>query len=173
MTTALLQEAACIIAARLGVTGFTASHGYTRGFLARNDECNVAMHGEAGAANLAAAASAVEKIRLNLEGYPPDRIYNLDETGLLYRCLPSRSYVPRRNRRHARGTKAMRQKGRITLVLRANATAAHKLPESNIGQAAPPICFRGEGNACPLLYFSQKRARKDKHVYDRWWATVF
>jgi len=28
---------------------------------------------------------------------PPDRIYNIDETGLLYWFSPSRSYVPRRD----------------------------------------------------------------------------
>jgi len=39
------------------------------------------------------------------------------ETGLLFRCQPSRSYVPRRDGRHARGTKAMRHMDRFTQVL--------------------------------------------------------
>jgi len=91
ITTALLQEAATMIAGRLDITGFSASHGWIRGFLKRLDICNVAMHGQAGAVNLVAAAAAVEEIRRRLEAFPPDRIYNMDETGLLYRCLPSRS----------------------------------------------------------------------------------
>lgn len=94
----------------------------------------------------------------------------MDETGLLYRCLPSRSHVTRRDRRHARGTKAMRQKERVTLAIFTHATATHKLPVSTIGQSASPICFRGEGNACTLSYLSEKR---DKPVYARWWATIF
>lgn len=97
----------------------------------------------------------------------------MDETGLLYRCLPSRSFVPRRDRRHARGTKTMRQKERVTLVLCTNATGAHKLPVSMIGTAAVPLCFRGQGNACPLPYFKQKNAWMDHHVYTRWFNTVF
>jgi len=32
ITTAVLQEAACMLAGRLSITGFTASHGHIRGF---------------------------------------------------------------------------------------------------------------------------------------------
>ena len=142
-TTALLQEGATMIAGRLGITQFSASHGWVRGFLKRFDICNVAMHGQAGEANLALAATTMEKIRRKLEAYPPDRIYNMDETGLLYRCLPSRSYVPRRDRRHARGTRAMRHMDRVTLVLCTNATGTHKLPVAMIGAPVNPLCFRG------------------------------
>eukprot|EP00170_Pyropia_yezoensis_P002565 contig_10773_g2569 len=144
-----------MIAARQGIAGFSASHGWVRGFLKRFDICNVAMHGQAGEVNLALAASAMQDIRRALEAYPPERIYNMDETGLLYRCLPSRSYVPRRDRRHARGTKAMRHMDRVTLVLCTNATGTHKLPVSMIGEAERPMCFRGVGNECPLPYFNQ------------------
>jgi len=162
-----------MIAAQLSIVGFTASHGYVRGFLKRHDICNIAMHGQAGDANLAAAAAAVEKIRRRLDAYPPDRIYNMDETGLLYKCLPSRSYVPRRDRRSARGTKAMRSMDRVTLVLCTNATGSHKLPVAMVGTANNPLCFRGEGNECPLPYFSQKKSWMDKYAYARWWQTVF
>jgi len=172
ITTALLKEAASMIAARLSINGFADCNGYVRGFLKRYDICNVAMHGQAGAANLVAAAAAVEAIRRRLEAYPRDRTDNMDEKGLLYRCLPSRSYVPRSDRRHARGTKAMRNIKRVTLVLCTNATCTHKLPVAMIGPAENPMCFRGEGNACPLPYFNQKRAWMDKHVYERWWNTV-
>jgi len=162
-----------MIADQLSIVGFKASHGYVRGFLKRHDICNIVMHGQAGDANLAAAAAGVEKIRRRLDAYPPDRIYNMDETGLLYKCLPSRSYVPRRDRRSARGTKAMRSMDRVTLVLCTNATGSHKLPVAMVGTANKPLCFRGEGNASPLPYFAQKKAWMDKYVYAQWWQTVF
>lgn len=164
ITTAMLQEAATMIAERLSIGNFAASHGFVRGFLARHDICNVAMHGQAGAVNLAKAAAAVEEVRRKLEGYNPDRIYNMDETGLQYRCLPSRSYVPRKDRKRARGSKSMSSKDCVTLVLCTNADASHKLPVAMIGSAASPLCFRGAGNACPLPYFSQKSAWMDHHV---------
>ena len=115
----------------------------------------------------------MEKIRRKLEAYPPDRIYKLDETGLLYRCLPSRSYEPRRHRRHARGTRAMRHMDRVTLVLCSNATGTQKLPVAMMGEPVNLLCFRGEGNECPLPYVNQKKAWMDKYVYARWWNTVF
>lgn len=173
ITTAMLQEAATMIAERLSITDFAASYGFVGGFLARHDICNVAMHGQAGAVNLAKAAAAVADIRRKLEGYTPDRIYNMDGTGLLYRGLPSRSYVPRKDRKRARGSKSMRSKDRMTLVLCTNADASHKLPVAMIGSAASPLCFRGAGNACPLPYFSQKSAWMDHHVYAEWFTTVF
>jgi len=85
ITTALLQEAATMTAGRIDITGVSAIHGWKRGFLKRFDICNVAMHGQAGAVNLVAAATTVEEIWRRLEAFPPDRIYNMDETGLLYR----------------------------------------------------------------------------------------
>jgi len=165
ITTALLQEAATMIASRLGITEFSESHGWVRGFLKRFDICNVALHGHAAEVNLALAASAMEDIRRKLEAYPPDRIYNLDETGLLYRCLPSRFYVPRWDRQHARGTNAMRHMDRITLALCTNATGTHKHPVAMIGEPVHPSFFRGVSNECPLPYFNQKKAWMDKHMY--------
>jgi len=93
-----------MIAGRLSITSFRASHGYIRGFLKPYDICNIAVHGQAGGANIAEAAAAVEDIRRKLESFPPDCGYNIDETGLLYKCLLSRS-------------KAMRSMDRVTLVL--------------------------------------------------------
>jgi len=62
---------------------------------------------------------------------------------------------------------------RVILVLCTNATGTHKLPVAMIGQAENTMCFRGEGNPCPLPFFNQKRAWMDKHVYERWWNTEF
>ena len=72
-----------MIAARLSITGFTASHGYVRGFLKRYDICNIAMHGQAGGTILAEAAAAVEYLRRKFVSCPPDCVCNMDETGLL------------------------------------------------------------------------------------------
>jgi len=112
-------------------------------------------------------------IRQQLEGVDVDPIYNVDETGLLYRVLPSRSYVPSENRRTARGSKAMKSKDRVTLTLCCNATGTHKVPVTMIGKAAQPMCFQGEGSASPLPYVSQKSAWTDPSVFKRWFEEVF
>jgi len=42
------------------------------------------------------AAERMAAIRQQLEGVDVDLIYKVEETGLIYRGLPSRSYVPSR-----------------------------------------------------------------------------
>jgi len=49
--------------------------------LKRYDIYNVAIHEQTGSLNLMAAVAAVEDIRWRLEAYPPDHLYNMDETG--------------------------------------------------------------------------------------------
>lgn len=125
------------------MTDFAASNGFVRGFLKRHNLCNEAIHGQAEAVSLAAAAAAVSEIRRRLESFPSERIGSLDEMGLLYRCVPSRLYNPRRERTSARGTKAMRQMDSVTLMLCTNSTATQKFPVGVIGTAADPLCYRG------------------------------
>lgn len=95
-------------------------------------------------------------IRRQLAGVDPDLIYNVDETRLLYRFLPSRSYVSESDSRHARGSKDMRSKARVTLTLCCYSTSSHKLPITMIGQAAQLMCFTGADNRCPLPYVSKQ-----------------
>lgn len=71
-----------------------------------------------------------------LERTDPELIYNVDETGLLYRAMPSRSYVPNEDRRAARGSKAIKTKDRVTLTFCCNSTGFHKLPVTMNGKAA-------------------------------------
>jgi len=52
------------------------------------------QHGEAGVINLTLAEEEMQKLcdELDMEGYPSDKIINMDETSLFYRCLPNRNY---------------------------------------------------------------------------------
>lgn len=93
----------------------------------------MALWGQDGSVDTEAAGPRIAQIREQLEAYPPDRIYHTDETGLFYRCIPNRAYVQAGRRRQARGTKAMKDKDRATLVLACNATGAHKILVTMIG----------------------------------------
>lgn len=73
ITTALLQEDETLIAVRLDVADVSASHGWLRGFFKRRDICSVAMHEQAGDANLSLAASATQEIGRKLESYRLER----------------------------------------------------------------------------------------------------
>lgn len=121
LSLAILRAKALQIAASIGVTNFSGSNGFIRNWARRQEWISVALQ-ECGAfANVEEAAARMAKTRRQLKGIDPDLIYNVDETGLLYRCLPARSYVPSEDRRRARGTKAMRSKDRVTLTMCCNA----------------------------------------------------
>lgn len=70
-----------------------------------------------------------------------------------------------------KGTKAMKAKERLTLVLCCNATGSCKIPPLLIGTAKKPHCFRN--GPCPLPYTNQQRAWVDKIRYREWWTNVF
>jgi len=118
------------------------------------------------------SAARIAEIRETLRGVPPWLIYNIDETGLFYRCLPHRSYVSARERRSARGSKAMRAKDRVTAVLCVNADGSHKLPIAIIGKAVRPLCFCPPAPGCPVPFFSQVNSWMDGPTMAYWFASV-
>ena len=175
LTMAVLRQRAEEIAANLGVTGFSASAGFVRRWAKRHNLVNISLWGTGGsaAADVEASRQRMEEIRVQLEAFDPEQIYNMDETGLYFRCLPNRAYVSAGSRRRARGSKAMKNKDRVTLVLAVNATGSHKIPVAVIGKAAVPLCFKSPRAPCPLPYFSQQSAWMDGVVYEKWFNTVF
>jgi len=114
---ALLQEKAAEIGRRLELATFRASRGYVRGFLSLNGLASMRLHGQAGAVDTIAIERDLEKLQEELAAFKDDDIFNMDETGLFYRCLPSQSYVSNGARRTARGVKSMKAKNRVTVVL--------------------------------------------------------
>ena len=69
----------------------------------------------------------------------PEQIYNADETGLLWKCLPQRTLVSCREK-SAPGFK--KEKDRLTVLGCTNATGTHKLKPVLIGKSAKPRCFK-------------------------------
>lgn len=133
----------------------------------------MALWGEAGSADVAGAAERIAQIQAALEADPAEWIYNMDETVLFYWCIPNRAYVQAGQRRHARGTKAMKAKHRITLVLACNATGTHKILVAVIDKAKQPLCFEPFRRPCPLPYFSQTNAWMDSDLFKCWFEMVF
>ncbi|EFX67751.1 hypothetical protein DAPPUDRAFT_63746, partial [Daphnia pulex] len=100
-------------------------------------------------------------------------IFNMDETGLFFRALPTRTYVCREEgqRKTVRGTKALRAKDRLTLVLCANATGTCKIDPLLVGSAKNPHCFRDQQS--PVPYVNLKNAWVDREIYRGWWNNIF
>lgn len=108
---------------------------------------------------------------VRIEVYNAERIYNVEETGHLYRCNPHRANVTAGQRRRARGIKALKAKDRVTHVLACNATGTHKIQVTLIGKAKEPVCFKRPRQPVPLQYFSQENAWTDGGVYKSWFET--
>eukprot|EP00168_Porphyra_purpurea_P018752 TRINITY_DN7135_c0_g1_i1.p1 TRINITY_DN7135_c0_g1~~TRINITY_DN7135_c0_g1_i1.p1 ORF type:complete len:534 (-),score=5.13 TRINITY_DN7135_c0_g1_i1:258-1859(-) len=175
VTMAVLETRARDIAADLGVQGFAGSPGFIQRWASRHRLKSVKLWGQAGSAEEAVRLGErrMAEIREELAAYDPEHIYNMDETGLQYRCLPSRPDISAGRRRRVRGSKAMKAKDRVTLVLACNATGSHKIPVAIIGSAAVPFFFKPPRSGRPLPYFSQKSAWMDGEVHEKWFNTVF
>jgi len=169
----LLQAKAVEIGRALKLDDFRASRGYLRGFFSRTGIKSVRLHGQGGAVDKEAAERGMEVVRKRLEAYRAEDIFNIDETGLLFRCLPSQSYVSAGARREARGVKSMNSKDLMTLVCCTNAAGTEKLPIAIIGKSKAPLCFRGAGRTPLVHYFDQSNAWMDATRFQQCFDRVF
>ncbi|MCP3953123.1 MAG: hypothetical protein GY697_13035 [Desulfobacterales bacterium] len=102
-----------------------------------------------------------------LKDYTPDRIYNLDETGLFYKLQPSKSLVYKDE--DGRGGKL--SKARITVMPCANMDGSHKLKPLVIGNCMKPHCFvrkRINIKQLPVDYFANKKAWMNSEIMREW-----
>lgn len=105
------------------ISKFTASETWSKTLAKDMGWKSRALHGEAGCVDHDAAAPGILEIREIIHGgkYSLENVYNMDETGLLFKCLPNRSYVSEDEVKTARGTKLMKAKSRVTLYVCTNA----------------------------------------------------
>ena len=92
---------------------------------------------------------------IRFRSFKPENIFNMDETGLYYRAMPTKGYISNvESRKITRGTKALKAKDRVTLLLCVNETGTYKIPPLLLGSAKKPRCFRDSPSAIP--YVSKK-----------------
>ena len=103
----------------------------------------------------------------------PQCIYNADQTGLFYQKLPNRIYVEKARAKDFKGTKQMKDKSRITLMV-GTAADGSKIPMSIVGKPKKPTCFSlCENEKPPLAYTNQKCAWFDADITMWWLMNVF
>ncbi|XP_029656796.1 jerky protein homolog-like [Octopus sinensis] len=94
------------------------------------------LHGEMRTDKVVDINSFREEFKEISKSYKPDLIYNLDETALYYKLIPSKSVC--RNR--FQGYKNF--KDRVSIMLCSNMTGSHKLKPVMIGKPKMPRCFK-------------------------------
>ena len=128
---------------------------------------SIALHDEGGSVDVEAADPGVHRIALIITEYEADNVYNMDETGLFFKCLPNRSYVEKKDKGTIRGSKLMKAKDSVTVYVCTNATGTDLVPLSIIGKSANPHCFKNHSKR--LQYYNQRKAWSDGATFKKWW----
>lgn len=97
-----------------------------------------------------------------LIGYAAEDVYNLDETGLFFKCLPNRTFAFKGEKCHG----GKHSKERITVVPVCNMTGTHKFPLIVIGKSKSPRCFKNV-RSLPVEYYNSTKAWMTTDIYNR------
>lgn len=98
-----------------------------------------------------------------LNGYQERDVFNADETGLFFKCLPDNTLTFKNQKCH--GGKHSKQ--RVTLMLGANMDGSEKLKILLIGKSNQPRCFRGV-KSLPLDYKANSKAWMTGELFEEW-----
>lgn len=104
-----------------------------------------------------------------LQNYSENDIFNADETGLFYKCLPDKTLAFKNEDCH--GSK--KSKERITVMVAANMSGTEKLPLLVIGKSKNPRRFGRKGvKSLPVTYTNNKKAWMNSQVYEEWLSKI-
>ncbi|XP_039287415.1 tigger transposable element-derived protein 4-like [Nilaparvata lugens] len=96
----MLKEKAKSFAESLGIEGFGASEGWLSNFKNRHSITFKKICGESASVDSMVCNEWTDKLKELLNGYEPKDIFNTDETGLFYKCLPDRTLTFRNEKCH-------------------------------------------------------------------------
>lgn len=160
----LLQAKAQDLAHKLGKPEFQVTDGWLGRWKKRHDICYKTAYGEIKDANVPEANHWISTILPEiLQEYPPEDIYNCDETAIYYRAAPDGSLTFRVEALSG-SKKAM---DRITALVCANMAGCDRLPLLVIGKSKYPRCFKGV-NQLPVQYKSNKNAWMTSTIFEEW-----
>ena len=160
----VIKEKANLLAREMGVD-FVASNGWFYRFKTRRGLTFKCISGEAASVTPEMLNDwKKKKLPSILSRYDASDIYNVDESGLFYQCLPNKTFTLPAERA-SRGIKESKQ--RLTMLIGANMTGEDKLDPLIIGKSANPRCFRGIQHI-PLPYCSNSKAWMTSQIWTEW-----
>lgn len=147
------------------------SQGWLHRFKIRHGIKKLAISGEKLSADEDAAEKFVEEFQelVTKEKLTPDQIYNADESGLFWRCLPKVT-LANANETGAPGIKESKE--RLTFLSCANAAGTHKCKLLLIGKSKNPRALKGV-KVCPVIYKANKRAWMTSDIMEEWFYQCF
>lgn len=152
---------------------FMASRGWFDRFKKRSNLHSIKITGEAASADHQAALEFPEILKTVIEhgNYPLELIFNVDETGLFWKRMPSRTFISREEK-CAPGFKAA--KDRLTLLLGCNATGSFKLKPMLVYHSQTPRAMKGiSKSALPVIWEANKKAWVTTEIFQKWFLSYF
>lgn len=152
---------------------FNASNGWLTRFKNRYGIREISVQGEKLSSDMDAAKKFVDDFLEFMESknLTLEQIYNADETGLYWRCLPQRTLAAEREK-SAPGVKPSKE--RVTILCCANATGNDRLQLALIGKSKKPQCFKNTPpHEIPVDYYHQTSAWMDRDIFTRWFHDKF
>ncbi|XP_070593160.1 tigger transposable element-derived protein 1-like [Erythrolamprus reginae] len=152
---------------------FTASKGWFDRFQRRYGLKSVSLHGEAASADTGAAENFVRRTFKDLiaeGGYLPEQVFNMDETGLFWKRMPSRTFLMQ-DEAKAPGFKAM--KDRVTLIMCGNAAGFLMKPWLIYKSRNPRALKNRNKNALPVYWMHNPKAWITKPLTRDWFHQCF
>lgn len=143
-------------------TWFKGSNGWLGKWKARYNIKQYSICGKSGDVQGETVDSWKERLPEIVSGYKKEGIYNMDETGVFWRALPTKGFGQKG--KDCKGGKKCKQ--RITVALFVSATGAKEKPVV-IWKSENPRCLkRFDKNALPINYCSQKKAWMTSNIME-------
>ncbi|XP_006884531.1 PREDICTED: tigger transposable element-derived protein 4 [Elephantulus edwardii] len=160
----MLRLKANDFAQKLGHNDFKCSNGWLDRFKSRYGLVFRAQPVEATATSADPATVWCQNVLpYYLNDYHPKNVFNVKETGLLYRMLPTNTFAFKGE------TCSVGKlcKDRVTLVVGTNMDGSEKLPLLVIGKNRSPPCFKGV-KSLPVYYEANRMARMTSEIFEQW-----
>src|SRR5882724_6096375 len=132
-----------------GNNDWTPTAGFLKGLKRRHNVLFTKKHGESDSVSEQIVQKWSQELKTIINGYKPEDVYNLDESALFWRLLPSKTYAFTDESKY--GIK--KSKERITIVVITNADGSDRMC-TMIGKSVRPLAFRGI-KYFPIDYYSQ------------------
>ena len=147
----------------LGIRDFKASTGWFAGFNDRNAISFRNVCGESGSVSGHLVDEWHAELAKTIENYQPKNIFNVDETGLFFKCLPNKTF----SFKNEKCSGGKNSKERLTILIGSNMDGSEKLPLLMIGKAAKPRCFKS-ARSLPVTYEANKKAWMTAALFEKW-----